>query len=106
MDPLITDCTLTSNGCTAGVDIAFAFDDTTPCLLRLVGSSAACGHCGEVVYPDVVVIRDHTIRCEQEVTVWHSRGLGVEVHRCDRPAAEATSEELLTLVAIPLSHPA
>jgi hypothetical protein len=58
---------------------------------------AACGHCQEVVYPDLLVLRNHTFRCESGVCVWYSRDLGVEVHRCHMPGENVDIASLLDL---------
>jgi hypothetical protein len=68
-------------------------------LLVLRRNLAACGHCDEVVYPDLMVLRNHDFRCESGVCVWYSRDLELEVHRCRMPGAEVEESEFLDLSA-------
>lgn len=84
-------------GCRCGSGISLVPADEHPSLLHLVGTTASCGHCRAVVYPDVHVIREHDFRCESGVAVWHSRAMGVEVHRCDQPSAEASEQSFVDL---------
>lgn len=46
---------------------------------------ASCGHCEDVVYPDLHVLKDHDLRCENGVCVWYSRAMQLVVHKCDQP---------------------
>lgn len=70
-------------------------------MLMVVNHNAAsCGHCGEMVYPEVSVIKDHDFACTDGVVTWYSRGMELEVHRCEQPTTTATVEQLLDLSAI------
>jgi hypothetical protein len=68
-------------------------------LVAVNGETVACGGCNETVYPQVLVLAEHDIRCELGVTVWFSRAMDVEVHRCHQPSASVEVEQFLDLAA-------
>jgi hypothetical protein len=61
-------------------------------LIKINGTTASCGHCHEVVYPDLLVLRNHTFACEGGICVWYSRDLQVTVHRCDQPTTSTRTD--------------
>lgn len=52
--------------------------------MRVEGATISCGSCGEVVYPDCLVLANHTITLEADGRArWFSRDFNAVVHLCE-----------------------
>lgn len=72
----------------------------TGCLLRIAGHAASCGYCGEVVYPQLEVLRAHDFNWNGSRVTWFSRDFGMWVHRCADRASRAEAVEIHNLSSV------
>lgn len=54
------------------------------CVLTVVTATDAvqCGYCGQTVYPQVAVLRNHDFRWDGSRMTWYSRDFAATVHAC------------------------
>jgi hypothetical protein len=60
--------------------------------LCIDGSKASCASCGEVVYPELVVLHAHDITNHGASSAWWSRDMECFVHRCGVHASVTVEE--------------
>lgn len=66
----------------------------------LRGTAAFCPVCGECVYPDLLVLRNHNLHNWGHSARWFSRDLGLVVHGCGAEGAGVVEVETSELRSV------